>query len=107
MSPIESQSVLLGKMQDLKQLAASESVAPGQLEPSATGISQDFKQVVRSINEQQNLAGQMVKAVDTGQSDDVVGAMVASQKAGLSFSMLMEVRNKVLSGIDDVMRMSL
>jgi flagellar hook-basal body complex protein FliE len=46
-------------------------------------------------------------AVDTGQSDDVVGAMVAGQKASLSFSMLMEVRNKVLNGIDDVMRMSL
>ena len=33
--------------------------------------------------------------------------MIASQKAGLSFSMLMEMRNKVLNGIDDVMRMSL
>jgi len=49
----------------------------------------------------------MVKAVDTGESEDVVGAMIASQKAGLSFSMLMEMRNKVLNGIDDVMRMSL
>ena len=37
----------------------------------------------------------------------VIGAMVASQKAGLSFSMLLQVRNKVMSGIDDVMRMSL
>ena len=56
---------------------------------------------------QQNIAGEMVKAVDTGESEDVVGAMIASQKAGLSFSMLMEMRNKVLNGIDDVMRMSL
>jgi flagellar hook-basal body complex protein FliE len=59
------------------------------------------------IESQQNIAGEMVKAVDTGESEDVVGAMIASQKAGLSFSMLMEMRNKVLNGIDDVMRMSL
>jgi flagellar hook-basal body complex protein FliE len=63
--------------------------------------------VIRSINQQQNIAADMMTAVDTGQSDDVVGAMVASQKASLSFSMLLQARNKVLSGIDDVMRMSL
>jgi flagellar hook-basal body complex protein FliE len=36
-----------------------------------------------------------------------VGAMVASQKAGLSFSALMQVRNKLMTGFDDIMRMPL
>ncbi|GGO69394.1 flagellar hook-basal body complex protein FliE [Bowmanella pacifica] len=103
MSPIETQRLMLSQMSDLQQLAASERIAPAHQD----GIQQDFTQVVRAINAQQNLAGQMMHAVDTGQSDDVVGAMIASQKAGLSFSMLMEMRNKVMNGIDDIMRMSL
>ncbi|MBE0359870.1 flagellar hook-basal body complex protein FliE [Pseudoalteromonas aliena SW19] len=91
----------------MQQLAASDRIEPNLIPNSDVSISEDFKFVVRSINEQQNIAGDMMKAVDTGQSEDVVGAMVASQKASLSFSMLMEMRNKVLNGIDDVMRMSL
>ena len=107
MSPIESQRMMLGKMMEMQQLAASDRIEPNLIPNSDVSISEDFKFVVRSINEQQNIAGDMMKAVDTGQSEDVVGAMVASQKASLSFSMLMEMRNKVLNGIDDVMRVSL
>jgi flagellar hook-basal body complex protein FliE len=33
--------------------------------------------------------------------------MLTSQKASLSFSTLVQVRNKVLSGFDDIMTMSL
>lgn len=104
MSPIESQRLLLGQMNELQHIAANERISPAA---SDTGIGEDFSQVVRSINAQQNLASGMMQAVDTGESDDVVGAMVASQKASLSFAMLMEMRNKILNGIDDVMRMSL
>ncbi len=107
MSPIESQRLLLGKMTDMQQLATAESIAPAASKYQDAAISTEFKTVVRAVNEQQNISSQMMHAVDTGQTDDVVGAMVASQKASLSFSMLMEVRNKLLNGIDDVMRMSL
>lgn len=103
-SPIDRQSQMLDVMNQLQQVASSERITPASNE---SGISTDFSQVIRSINQQQNIAADLMTAVDTGQSDDVVGAMVASQKASLSFSMLMEVRNKVLNGIDDVMRMSL
>lgn len=103
-SPIDRQSQMLDVMTRLAQVAGNEAVTPAG---DDAGISTDFTQVIHSINQQQNIAADLMTAVDTGQSDDVVGAMVASQKASLSFSMLMEVRNKVLNGIDDVMRMSL
>ncbi len=103
MSPIETQRIMLGRMQSMELQASSERIAPS----THTGIGEDFTQVVRAINDQQNIASDMMQAVDTGVSEDVVGAMVASQKASLSFSMLMEMRNKILSGVDDVMRMSL
>lgn len=103
-SPINSQQNLLNIMAQLQQAAASEKIQPAD---NQIGIASDFTQVIRAVNNEQNIASELMAAVDTGRSDDVVGAMVASQKADLSFSMLMQIRNKVLSGIDDVMRMSL
>ena len=103
-SPIDSQSQMLEMMTRLQQTASSERIAPAS---NSVGISEDFSAVIRNINQQQNIAADMMTAVDSGRSDDVIGAMVASQKASLSFSMLLQVRNKVMSGIDDVMRMSL
>ncbi|MGL5186469.1 MAG: flagellar hook-basal body complex protein FliE, partial [Plesiomonas shigelloides] len=38
-------------------------------------------------------------------SQDLVGAMVASQKASLSFTALVQVRQKLMTAYDDVMKM--
>jgi len=46
-------------------------------------------------------------AVDSGKSDDLLGAMIDSQKASVSFSALLQVRNKLTTAFDDVMRMPL
>ena len=66
-----------------------------------------MQQTIQNVNAEQNLASQMMSAVDSGQSDDLVGAMVASQKASLSFATLMQVRNKLMTGLDDIMRLPL
>jgi len=48
-----------------------------------------------------------VAAVYCGKRDDLVGAMIDSQKASVSFSALLQVRNKLTTAFDDVMRMPL
>lgn len=101
-----SQVALLNRMQEMERIATQ----PGLL---LSGVDTDLsfghamRDVVNRVNAQQNLSSRMMTAVDTGQSDDLVGAMVASQKAGLSFSALMQVRNKLMTGFDDIMRMPL
>ncbi|MDO2948348.1 flagellar hook-basal body complex protein FliE [Aeromonas simiae] len=101
-----SQVTLMNRMQEMQRIAAQ----PQEIMPAA-GESVSFgdamRNVVNQVNSQQNLASSMMSAVDAGQSDDLVGAMVASQKASLSFSALMQVRNKLMTGFDEVMRMSL
>ena len=103
-SPISTHESLLDKYAQM-QTAASSGIH--QVSANGSGITSDFANVIRSISDQQNIASNMMAAVDAGRSNDVVGAMVASQKADLSFSMLLQIRNKVMNGIDDVMRMSL
>lgn len=60
---------------------------------------------VRDIDAQDRLASEKMADVDRGANDDVVGAMMMSQEASLSFSMLMQVRNKVVGAIDDLIKM--
>ncbi|MGL4205338.1 MAG: flagellar hook-basal body complex protein FliE [Aeromonadaceae bacterium] len=103
---MQSQALLLQKMNQMAQLASSEvAIAPAS---DANGsFGQLLTQTVRQVDGQQHIASSLMAAVDSGQSDDLVGAMVASQKASLSFSTLMQVRNKLMSGLDDIMRMPL
>lgn len=80
---------------------------PEQEATQTTGSSfaQRMHQALDSVNQQDHAAGQQMAAVDSGQSDDLVGAMLASQQASLSFSMLMQVRNKVVTAVEDLVKL--
>ena len=101
-----SQSALLAKMQSMQTLAA-EGVEIAPASGAEGSFGSVMQQTIQNVNAEQNLASQMMSAVDSGQSDDLVGAMVASQKASLSFATLMQVRNKLMTGLDDIMRLPL
>ena len=60
---------------------------------------------IRNVNQQDHAAAQKMAAVDSGASDDLVGAMLSSQEASLSFSMLMQVRNKVMGAVEDLIKL--
>ena len=53
-----------------------------------------------------DLDGEIYK-LTTGQSDDLHNLMIASQKASLSVSMVVELRNKLLDAYKDIMNTSL
>ena len=83
--------------------------APYDGPESATTTGSSFairmQQAINSVNAQDHVAGQKMAAVDSGQSDDLVGAMLSSQQASLSFSMLMQVRNKVVTAVEDLVKL--
>jgi len=66
-----------------------------------------MKDAVNKVNEADASAAQKMSDVDSGASDDLVGAMLSSQEAGLSFSMLMQVRNKVMGAMDELIKLPL
>ena len=70
-------------------------------------FAQSMKDAVGKVNDGDAAAGQKMADVDSGKSDDLVGAMLASQEASLSFSMLMQVRNKVMGAVDELIKLPL
>ena len=78
--------------------------AAGQ-QAAGSGFLHLMENAVLSVDAQGRAASDRMAAVDAGQSDDLVGAMLSSQEASLSFSMLMQVRNKVMGAMDEVVKL--
>ena len=91
--------------------ALGNSIAPaasfGAHEPASFSFAQSMQDAFSKINTDERMAAQKVSDVDSGKSDDLVGAMLASQEASLSFSMLMQVRNKVMGAVDELIKLPL
>lgn len=71
----------------------------------AFSFTQSMKDAIASVDSEDRAAADRMAAVDAGKSDDLVGAMLASQQASLSFSMLMQVRNKVMGAVDELLKL--
>ncbi len=90
-------------------LAGDSIAAAGQFAGAAPAgsFADAMKHAVGKVNEDDRVAGQRMADVDSGKSEDLVGAMLASQEANLSFSMLMQVRNKVMGAVDELIKLPL
>ncbi len=105
---IDASAIQSDILAQFSQLAAIADQPATIASNSATDeISSSFASALANVNSLQNQAASQMQAIELGTSDDLTGAMLTSQKASLSFSTLVQVRNKVLSGFDDIMTMSL
>ena len=69
------------------------------------GFGDLLKQAVESVNTMQHEAGRLEDSVAKGESTNIHQAVIAGEKAGLSFRLLMQVRNKMVEAYQEVMRM--
>ncbi|HET9960707.1 MAG TPA: flagellar hook-basal body complex protein FliE [Nitrospiraceae bacterium] len=85
----------------------SEIQAPGST--SESGATSQFmgslKDAISSINEAQTGASKAVEELVTGQSQNIHQTMVALQQADVSFQLMMQVRNKLISAYEEIQRM--
>lgn len=67
-----------------------------------------LKRGIEGVNAEQNQAAALAGQFEAGQPGvDLAEVMIASQKAGLAFRALTQIRNQVVSAYQDVMRMTL
>lgn len=94
---------------------AAERVDPAHFEllgidPSSVSggapFSAALSDAMDSLVQQSRNADTMVNDLAAGRHDDVIATMMAMNKASLSMTLALEVRNRVLDAYHDVMRMS-
>ncbi|HTO19656.1 MAG TPA: flagellar hook-basal body complex protein FliE [Pseudomonas sp.] len=97
---------MLTRMQQFTSVAQGgavrEALRAEEAQPGSFGVS--FEQLIRAVDADQHRASAAQRAVEMGESDDLVGAMVDSQKASVSFSALLQVRNKLSSAFDEILK---
>lgn len=81
----------------------------GPLAAPRRGDAQDFgamlKEAFGEVNRLRNEADRAIEGLASGRQTDIHGTMIAMEKADVSFKLLMQVRNKVVSAYETVMRM--
>lgn len=76
-------------------------------EHHAGGFLASLKDAIAQVNEVQLDASQAVDKFVSGDSDNVHQMMMALQKADVSFQLMMQVRNKLVSAYEDIQRMQM
>jgi flagellar hook-basal body complex protein FliE len=64
-----------------------------------------LKEAVNKVNTVQNEAEKAIQELSNG--GDVTSAVIAMEKADMSFQVMLEVRNKLISAYEEVMRLQI
>jgi flagellar hook-basal body complex protein FliE len=64
-----------------------------------------FKSAVDTVDGAQKQANQAIEDFLSGNTEDVHSTVLATQRADLTFELFMQVRNKMISAYQEIMRM--
>ena len=86
--------------------------APGTQETGAAatgapagGFADNLRVALNKVNQTQGRAEALSEGYEKGEVTDIAKVMLARQEAGLAFEATLQVRNKLLSAYQDIMRM--
>lgn len=87
---------------DTVAIAANPAISP---DSTRVNFADVFKGALETVSAQQQSASQMQEKVEMGLTSDLVGTMIATEKASLSFQAVVQVRNRVVSAYETVFNM--
>ena len=74
-------------------------------EKTAPSFGAVLKGTIDQVNKVQREADQAIQELATGNEKDIHQTMIALEKATVSFQLMMQVRNKIISAYEEIMRM--
>ena len=86
---------------DAQKPANGPTGATGQV----AGFADTLQNAMQDVSAVQKRAGDMQAAYERGEVTDVAKVMLARQEAGVAFEATIQVRNKLLSAYQDILRM--
>jgi flagellar hook-basal body complex protein FliE len=96
---------------ELQQLGSANSDTPLQTSTAVSGSSSNFENMlggfVNDVAQKQAAAGSAVSGLLSGQNVSLHQAMISMEEANVSFQMMVEVRNRLLDGYQELMRMQI
>lgn len=100
---------VLSQIRAIRHEASQRPQIDGAAGPAVekSGFGDLLAKSVQSVSEVQKNAAQLAESFERGDTNvSLAEVMVASQKADVSFTAMVEVRNKMIDAYQEVMRMS-
>lgn len=111
----ETQKALDAAKQNLAEVLGA--VQPNQVKiggiadpkavPDPLRIEKPVEEFVNWVDNKQHIAQETTFDVLSGKSDNLHQSVLATQEAGIAFTLLLEVRNKLVDGFRELTRMSI
>ena len=106
------QRAMMDQARDIQQAAKTGQVDSTQEVQGAgavqgAGFGEVLNQFVGEVNQKQLDSTQAVNDLLAGKEIPLHQAMIAMQEAGVAFQLMVEVRNKLLQGYQELMRMQI
>lgn len=93
-------------LQDVRSASGAASNGGSSAIPAAgSGFADTLKDALQSVSAVQKRSGDMQAGYERGEVTDIAQVMVARQEAGIAFEATLQVRNKLLSAYQEIMRM--
>jgi flagellar hook-basal body complex protein FliE len=85
---------------------ASATVETGKLADDRGNFFSQLETAFNQVGQLQTEADQQIGGLLNGQGEDIHKAMIAVEKANLSFQLMMQVRNKIIQAYRDISGMA-
>jgi flagellar hook-basal body complex protein FliE len=96
---------IIDKSNVLQQVKDAKTAAPADNAAPADGFAGALKNALGQVNASQQKAEDLSTGYEKGEVTDVAKVMLARQEAGVAFEATLQVRNRLLSAYQDIMRM--
>ncbi|HUI56115.1 MAG TPA: flagellar hook-basal body complex protein FliE [Bryobacteraceae bacterium] len=83
------------------------AIRPAGETPSGTGFQEVFTSAIRQVESMGQAATASVERFLSGEGEDLHTTVLATQRAELAFELFQQVRNKVVSAYQEIMRMQM
>lgn len=93
------------RMNQISGLITSQTKPSPQQSSALESFEHIFSSAVNNLTQKESKAGQAVASLAAGEDVELHQVMLATEEAGISFQLAMQVRNKLVEAYQEVMRM--
>jgi flagellar hook-basal body complex protein FliE len=91
-------------LQDVRAATEARQAGPGA-PAQVGGFADTLNNALHEVSAVQQRSSEMQAAYERGEVTDIAKVMLARQEAGVAYEATLQVRNKLLSAYQDIMRM--
>ncbi|MFC3099924.1 flagellar hook-basal body complex protein FliE [Altererythrobacter lauratis] len=102
---IAEQSDALRTLREAGSVAGSPQPGTQAPTPAGGGFADTLRSTLDQVNAVQARSSEMTAAYERGEVTDIAQVMLARQESSVAFEATLQVRNKLLSAYQDIMRM--